>query len=318
MSSIPKSEKDSTLASHSSQSQPLVTVAMATYNDEPYLSEELDSLLAQTYKNFILLLSDDGSSDRTLEIATSYAKRDARIQVVAHPKNMGSFAHLVWILTQIRTPYMMISAGHDVHDTHYIERLLQMHEDDPDLVVTYPRSREIEMDGSLGKIFQDDYPTYTMSWASDRYRYMLEHLRTCNIFQGLWKSKVMKNIYLKPVISNDVLMLLHASLLGKFRQHKEIMYFRRKTREENKDDARWKRQASMITGKYSKKSPNASLLKNKFIVENVRMLWVVDSSLSFASKVALSFETVQTWAYRFYGIPSPRQIILKIFGHKDI
>lgn len=290
---------------------------MTAYNDEKYIGEALESLLAQTYRDFTLLISDDCSTDRTPEICRQYAEKDSRILFVRHEQNGGSFANFKYVLSKIDTPFFISCAGHDRYHPQFIEKLLLFIQKE-DVVVVYPQSQEIEMGGALGQIFQDDYPTYTMSRASDRYRYMLEHLRTCNVFQGIWKTEVITNIYLKPVISNDVLMLLHAALMGKFKQYKEILYFRRKTREENKDDTRWRRQVNMITGEYSKKSPNASLLKNRFILENVKMLWVTDSRLSFASKLALSLETVQTWAYRFYGIPFPRQIILKIFGHKDI
>ena len=69
--------------------QPLVSVIMPAYNAEKYIGEAIASVCAQTYENWELLILDDGSADRTAEIAQAYAQQDARIQVLCNPQNMG-------------------------------------------------------------------------------------------------------------------------------------------------------------------------------------------------------------------------------------
>jgi len=54
-------------------SNPLVAILMATFNGERYLREQLDSIAAQSHTNWILIISDDGSTDQTLEIAKKWA-----------------------------------------------------------------------------------------------------------------------------------------------------------------------------------------------------------------------------------------------------
>lgn len=63
-------------------------IIIPIYNTEKYLRECLDSLLAQTYKNFVAFLIDDGSTDTSGIIAELYASRDARLNVI-HTKNNG-------------------------------------------------------------------------------------------------------------------------------------------------------------------------------------------------------------------------------------
>ena len=70
--------------------QPLVSVIMPAYNAEKYIGEAIASVCAQTYENWELLILDDGSADRTAEIAQTYAQRDARIRVLRNPQNMGA------------------------------------------------------------------------------------------------------------------------------------------------------------------------------------------------------------------------------------
>lgn len=57
--------------------QPLISVIAPVYNVKKYLPEFLDSMLAQTYQNFELLLVDDGSTDAGLEVLQCYAAQDA-------------------------------------------------------------------------------------------------------------------------------------------------------------------------------------------------------------------------------------------------
>ncbi len=69
--------------------EPLISVALCTYNGERYLREQLDSLLAQTYSNMEIVAVDDGSTDRTVEVLREYEQRDARLHVVVNPRNVG-------------------------------------------------------------------------------------------------------------------------------------------------------------------------------------------------------------------------------------
>lgn len=66
-----------------------VTVLMAVYNAARYLNKSLDSLLAQTLKDFQVVCVDDASTDRSAEILADYARRDSRIEVVTLPANQG-------------------------------------------------------------------------------------------------------------------------------------------------------------------------------------------------------------------------------------
>ena len=72
---------------------PTVSICLPVYNGERFLREAIESVLAQTYEDYELLISDDLSQDSSLEIAHSYAKRDTRIIVSSNPKNLGLFAN---------------------------------------------------------------------------------------------------------------------------------------------------------------------------------------------------------------------------------
>lgn len=71
---------------------PLVSVVLPTYNRAELLPRSVESVLNQTYKNFELIIIDDGSTDNTKEVVQEYAKKDKRVIYLRHKKNKGGSA----------------------------------------------------------------------------------------------------------------------------------------------------------------------------------------------------------------------------------
>lgn len=69
--------------------KPLISVIMPAYNVEKYIEAAICSVLSQTYANWELLVLDDGSTDRTAEIAENFVKADPRVRLLHNPQNMG-------------------------------------------------------------------------------------------------------------------------------------------------------------------------------------------------------------------------------------
>lgn len=68
---------------------PLVSVVVPVHDAERFLAEAIESVLAQTYERFELVLVDDGSSDASAEIAETYARKDQRVKVLRNERNLG-------------------------------------------------------------------------------------------------------------------------------------------------------------------------------------------------------------------------------------
>lgn len=109
-----------------------ITVLMPAYNAGPYIREAIDSVLAQSYKDFELLIINDGSTDNTAEILAGYT--DPRIKVV-HQENMGLVKTLNKGMSLATGKYV---ARFDADDVCYPERLeeqLTFLKDNPDYVL---------------------------------------------------------------------------------------------------------------------------------------------------------------------------------------
>jgi glycosyltransferase involved in cell wall biosynthesis len=97
-----------------------ISVIMPSYNTEKYIGEAIESILNQTYPYFELLICDDGSTDKTYEIAKQYASRDSRIKLFRNKKNIGNLKTTNFLFSQCNGDYIAIQ---DSDDFSYPNRL---------------------------------------------------------------------------------------------------------------------------------------------------------------------------------------------------
>lgn len=109
----------------------MVSVIIPVYNVAPYLTACIDSLLAQTYADFELLLVDDGSTDGSGDLCDDYACRDARVTVL-HQANGGASAARNAALDVAQGEYVAFVDADDVVHSQYLERLLRCFAQHPD------------------------------------------------------------------------------------------------------------------------------------------------------------------------------------------
>lgn len=107
---------------------PLISIAMATYNGEKYIEKQLDSIYAQTYKNIEVIVTDDGSTDRTVEILKQYSKMHG-LKYFINEKNMGFVKNFEKAITLCKGEYIALSDQDDVWETHKIYTLYHHMED---------------------------------------------------------------------------------------------------------------------------------------------------------------------------------------------
>lgn len=70
---------------------PLLSVLTTAYNREQYIADAMQSVLASSFTDFELIVVDDGSTDRTAEIARQFAEKDTRVRVYVNEKNLGDY-----------------------------------------------------------------------------------------------------------------------------------------------------------------------------------------------------------------------------------
>lgn len=108
-----------------SQERPgLVTVAMTIFNEERWLREAIESLLAQTYEDLEILILDNASTDASSAIAAEFVQRDPRIRHVLHERNLGANENYHRGVLEARGEYFLMAAGHDLWSPNYVKELV--------------------------------------------------------------------------------------------------------------------------------------------------------------------------------------------------
>ncbi|HEY1581441.1 MAG TPA: glycosyltransferase [Terracidiphilus sp.] len=129
---------------------PIVTVITPTYNHQNFIGHCVDSVLAQSYSNWEQIVIDDGSTDRTAEIARRY--NDPRVRYV-YQENQGleALAHTYnRALAMARGTLIAILEGDDAWPEDKLERMVEVFAD-PEVVLAYGEMREIDPAGSLAQ-----------------------------------------------------------------------------------------------------------------------------------------------------------------------
>ncbi|MCI0665818.1 MAG: glycosyltransferase family 2 protein [Acidobacteria bacterium] len=151
---------------------PTVSVITTVYNVAPYIRETIDSLFAQTYRNFESIIINDGSTDRTEEVLEPY--RD-RIIYRKQPNRGVSNARNAGIRLA-RGQYIAFLDGDDIWLPHYLEKMIALLEKDKEAAGAFPNAIYFGSPAFDGTLYQDRYP------ASDPVTFERVLQRECYIF----------------------------------------------------------------------------------------------------------------------------------------
>jgi glycosyltransferase involved in cell wall biosynthesis len=110
---------------------PGVSVLLTSYNRERYIAAAIESVLAQTYADFELLICDDRSTDGTGAIADEYARRDARIRLSVNERNLGQFENRRHVASLARGTYLKYHDSDDFMYPHCLETMVRSLEREP-------------------------------------------------------------------------------------------------------------------------------------------------------------------------------------------
>jgi len=111
---------------------PKVSVLIPTYRYGRFLSEAIESVLAQTFTDFELIVSDDASADDSAAIIQHYAAKDSRIRAHLHRDNLGMVSNWNWCLREARGEYVKFVFGDDMLcSPHSLGAMVQALEAEP-------------------------------------------------------------------------------------------------------------------------------------------------------------------------------------------
>lgn len=103
----------------------LISIAMCSYNGERFIKEQIDSIIAQTYKNFELIIVDDGSKDNTINIIKEYQLKDHRIKLFQNDNNLGFVKNFEKAISLCSGDFIALADQDDVWKKNKLEVFLK-------------------------------------------------------------------------------------------------------------------------------------------------------------------------------------------------
>jgi glycosyltransferase involved in cell wall biosynthesis len=207
--------------------EPVVTVGVPLFNAATYLSGALDSLLAQTFERFEILISDNGSTDDTDAICRRYASMDSRIRYYRHETNRGAAWNHNFVILEARGRFFRHHHHDDLSEPRHLERCLAALESDPGAVLAYPRTTLIDSVGAVTGIY-DDRLALGEDTPHARLKHLLENIYLCNAVLGLIRTDVLRQTALfGAYFSADHVLLAELAMRGRFIELKEPLFRRR-------------------------------------------------------------------------------------------
>ncbi len=118
-----------------------VTIGMPVYNGEHTIRNAIESVLSQTYSNFVFIISDNASTDATSEICRYYAGRDKRVMYVRQQENIGAEANFLYVLSWSKTEYFFWATADDIRSNDFLELNINFLDNNPEYVCSTCRSK---------------------------------------------------------------------------------------------------------------------------------------------------------------------------------
>jgi glycosyltransferase involved in cell wall biosynthesis len=217
-----------------SDNNPCVSIGLPVYNRERYVRETLDSLLAQTFEDFELIISDNASTDGTEDICREYASKDRRIHYYRNDENMGASWNFNRVFELAVGKYFKWAASDDICAPNYLLRCVEILDRNPACVLCFPQTVMIDEFGNeIGNNLTGLSLNLTSPKVHERYKQLHESLtdyieRVVPIAFALMRSCVLKRT---PLVANyvgsDIPLAAELALRGEFCEIPEPLFYQR-------------------------------------------------------------------------------------------
>lgn len=209
---------------------PLVSIGLPVYNGENYIKEALESLLAQDYINFELIISDNASTDKTKNICLNYIKKDKRIRYYRNNENLGIEPNFNKVMKMFSGKYCMLASHDDLWLPEYISTLVRILEDNSDVVLAFSGVQRIDhLGNSIGGPLTTKNSKLVQS-TIERVISVINSNSNSKMY-GLMRTNILSqtNLFRSDLgMVNDLCLITELSCHGRFDFVSECLFKRRK------------------------------------------------------------------------------------------
>jgi len=205
---------------------PRLSIGLPVYNGQNYLTKAIDSILAQSFQDFELVICDNASTDRTAEICQDYAARDRRVRYHRNPSNIGSGRNFdaVFRLSS-GGEYFKWAAHDDVLCPTFLEKCVSALDRDSDAVLCQALVALINSEDTVTEVYDPKLTGTQSSRASDRFAsIVLQGHMSTDFFGVIRRSALEETFSQRDYVNADHVLLAVLALRGRFIQIPEPLF----------------------------------------------------------------------------------------------
>jgi glycosyltransferase involved in cell wall biosynthesis len=204
---------------------PRVSVALPVYNGERLLARALDSLLAQDFEDFELIICDNASVDGTRELCLAYGAKDPRIRYVRNQRNIGVFPNFNKVVELARGEYFKWAAHDDWCDPRFLGRCVEVLDGNQAVGLCITQATQVDEEGN--QLVVNFRPLDLRSPdPAERFKTVLWSPPAVYPIYGVARTGVLRRSRLFRSHSGaDRIIIAELSLLGQIWQVPELLFF---------------------------------------------------------------------------------------------
>ena len=220
------------------EKSPRLSIGMPVYNGELFIQQAIESILAQTFTDFELIISDNASTDSTQEICQNFSKKDNRIRIFKQDKNIRTHRNFIFVLKQAKGKYFAWAAVDDYLDKDFMEKNLKVLESHNSIVSSIGKiipygTESLKIDSKL--VDTSNYPKFLKNYVkrgrhkkmvdtgpvsgdiNTKIRTLLKITKSLGRWYGVHRTEQLKQCIVKrPFIDVEVAVFLNLLKLGDF------------------------------------------------------------------------------------------------------
>lgn len=208
-------------------SEATVAIGMPVYNGERWLRRSVESVLAQTRRDFVLVISDNASTDATERIGRELAALDPRVRYHRNPVNIGVFRNYDMALSLTRSIWFKWASCNDLCAPRHLQECIAALEASPDALLAYPATVLFTGEPEGGEPYAFD-PDIREADPVTRFRRVLSELKLNNAFNGVYRADALRKTSLNgEYMGSDIGVVAEIALAGSILRVPQPLFFRR-------------------------------------------------------------------------------------------
>lgn len=204
-----------------------VTVGMLVCNGERFLRQALDCWVAQDFREFLLIISDDASTDSSPQICKEYASRDPRIRYLRAEQNQGTVWNFNYVFSLAETEYFAWAAQDDLWQPTFLSSCIRLLQENPEAAVVHPQIQRVD---ATGKPYVSPFTGYVAAQPSrrERFRSIISDWHWCFALYGVYRRDLLgKTRLYRKVYGPDHALMAEVSLYGTLLEYPAVLWCHR-------------------------------------------------------------------------------------------